>query len=65
MAPENLLECAQQRSPLLHTRGAKRHPSASPTANPTEVKAEKSERSPWWSLTQERVVAMLSDCSAR
>jgi hypothetical protein len=28
---------------LFHPRGAKRHPSVSPTANPTEVKAEKSE----------------------
>ena len=43
MAAENLLERAQQRRPLLHPRGAKRHPSVSPTANPTEVKAEKSE----------------------
>src|SRR5467141_4051871 len=32
--------------PLFHPRGAKRHPSASPTANPTEVKAEKSEAFP-------------------
>jgi hypothetical protein len=43
MAPENLLELLQQRRPLLESRGAQRHPSASPTANPTEVKAEKSE----------------------
>src|ERR1700674_4568478 len=43
MAAENLLERAQQRRPLFHPRGAKRHPSVSPTANPTEVKAEKSE----------------------
>src|SRR5438445_10622140 len=43
MAAENLLERAQQRRPLFHPRGAKRHPSVSPTANPTEVKAENSE----------------------
>ena len=43
MAAEHLLERAQQRRPLFHPRGAKRHPSVSPTANPTKVKAEKSE----------------------
>ena len=43
MAAENLLERAQQRRPLFPLRGVKRHPSVSPTANPTEVKAEKSE----------------------
>src|SRR5437899_3922489 len=43
MVSENRLERAQQRRPLFHPRGAKRHPSVSPTANPTEVKAEKSE----------------------
>src|SRR5262245_28233858 len=43
MAAENLLERTQQRRPLFPPRGAQRHPSVSPTANPTEVKAEKSE----------------------
>ena len=43
MASENLLERAQQRRPLLASRGPQRHPSASPTANPTELKAQKSE----------------------
>src|SRR5262249_27627340 len=43
MAAENLLERAPQRRPLVPPRGAKRHPSVSPTANPTEVKAKKSE----------------------
>src|SRR6202140_1093854 len=43
MAPENLLERAQQRRPLFHPRGAKRHPSVAPRGNPTEVKAKKSE----------------------
>ncbi len=43
MAAEYLLEHAQERRPLVSPRGAKRHPSVSPTANPTEVKAEKSE----------------------
>jgi hypothetical protein len=43
MPAENRLEGAQQRRPLLHPRGAKRHPSVSPTANPTEVKPQKSE----------------------
>src|SRR5712691_9494724 len=42
-AAENLLERAQQRRLLRHPRGAKRHPSASPAANPTEVKAQISE----------------------
>src|SRR5260370_22152961 len=43
MTSENLLELLQQRRPLLDSRGAQRHPSVSPTANPTELKAEKSE----------------------
>src|SRR5229473_8384092 len=43
MAAENRLERAQQRRPLFHPRSAKRHPSVSPTANPTDVKAEKAE----------------------
>src|SRR5712691_3810367 len=43
MAAENLLERAQQRRPLFPPRGAKRHPSVSPSANPTEVKTQKSE----------------------
>src|SRR5262252_4961665 len=42
-AAENLLERAQQRRPLVPPRGAQRHPSVAPTANPTEVKAKKSE----------------------
>jgi hypothetical protein len=33
MAAENRLERAQQRRPLCHPRGAKRHPAVSPTAN--------------------------------
>jgi hypothetical protein len=37
MAAEDRFERAQQRRPLFHPRGAKRHPSVSPTANPTEV----------------------------
>jgi hypothetical protein len=43
MASENLLELVQQRSPLLQSRGPQRHPSVSPTANPTELKTQKSE----------------------
>src|SRR5712691_4667879 len=43
MASKYLLELVQQRRPLLALRGTQRHPSASPTANPTELKAEKSE----------------------
>src|SRR5262249_44770662 len=41
MTSEHLLECVQQRRPLLATRCQQRHPSASPTANPTELEAEK------------------------
>src|ERR1700731_5224094 len=43
MTSENLLELLQQRRPLLESRGAQRHPSVSPTANPTELNAEESE----------------------
>src|SRR5712691_5437985 len=43
MASKYLLKLVQQRRPLLALRGTQRHPSASPTANPTELKAEKSE----------------------
>jgi hypothetical protein len=43
MTPKDLLERLQQRRPLLASRRPQRHPSISPTANPTEVKAKKSE----------------------
>src|SRR5882672_8598355 len=43
MTSKYFLECAQQRRPLLALRGTQRHPSAARTANPTELKAEKSE----------------------
>src|SRR4029450_4169574 len=43
MTSKYLLERAQQRRPLLALRGTERHPSAAMTANPTELKAEKSE----------------------
>src|SRR5262245_45129205 len=43
MISKSLLEHAQQRRPLLALRGIERHPSAATTANPTELKAEKSE----------------------
>src|SRR5262249_3913986 len=43
MAAEDLLERAHRRRPLLALGGAKRHPSVSPTANSTDVKAQKSE----------------------
>src|SRR5712691_8389301 len=43
MTPKDLLERLQQRRPLLGSRCPQGHPSASPTANPTELKAQKSE----------------------
>jgi len=43
MTSKYLLERAQQRCSLLGLRGAQRHPSAAMTANPTELKAQKSE----------------------
>jgi hypothetical protein len=43
VASENLLELLQQRCPLLQSRGTQRHPSVSPTANPTKLKTKKSE----------------------
>src|SRR5262249_4633736 len=43
VTPKNLLESSQQRRPLLAAGRPQRHPSASPTANPTELKAQKSE----------------------
>src|SRR5712671_6794807 len=43
MTSKELLERAQQRCPLLTLRSTQRHPSATMTANPTELKAQKSE----------------------
>jgi hypothetical protein len=42
MASKDLPECLQQRRPLLPSRRLQRHPSASSTPNPTELKAQKS-----------------------
>src|SRR5688500_15866489 len=46
LTSKHLLERAQQRCPLLALRGTQRHPSAAMTANPTELKAQKSEALP-------------------
>src|SRR4029453_10984485 len=43
MTSKHLLKRAQQRCPLLALPGTQRHPSAAITANPTELKAKKSE----------------------
>jgi hypothetical protein len=43
MTSKDLLERLQQRRPLLASRRPQRHPSAPPTANPMELKAQKSE----------------------
>ncbi len=43
IAPENQLELAQQGRPFLAFRRTQRHPSSPSTADPTELKAEKSE----------------------
>jgi hypothetical protein len=43
MASKDLLERLQQRLALLGAWRPQRHPSASPTANPTEFKAQKPE----------------------
>ena len=43
MTPKDLLERLQQRRPLLTSRRPQGHPSASPTANPTELTAQKFE----------------------
>jgi hypothetical protein len=43
MASKHGLEHPQQRRPLLALRGPPRHPSTATTANPTELKAQKSE----------------------
>src|SRR5215831_241265 len=46
MASENQLEFAQQGRPLLRSRRPQRHPSSPPTADTTELKAQKSETLP-------------------